>query len=110
MNNSGTKEVTDVFTMKLNSLIRPLTKDNLLNMNNNNNRDNGNNNSIKIPQTFDAKCYIENGKINFGRMITDEVLSADYKLVEAAKKSVSYNFCFLYFGFYLFVFFIVKRN
>lgn len=40
------------------------------------------------PQQFDAKCYIENGKINFGKLITDEVLAADYKLVEQAKKTV----------------------
>ncbi|CAD7079940.1 unnamed protein product [Hermetia illucens] len=73
---------TDVFTSQLNSLIRPLTKDNLLNVNNNTN-------ILKPPPSLDAKCYIENGKINFGKMITDEVLATDYKLVEAAKKSTN---------------------
>uniref|UniRef100_A0A0K8TR79 Putative serine/threonine protein phosphatase n=1 Tax=Tabanus bromius TaxID=304241 RepID=A0A0K8TR79_TABBR len=79
---NATKE-TDVFTSKLNALIRPLAKDNMLNVNNNN----GGN--VKAPQIFDAKCYIENGKINFGKMITDEVLSADFKLVETAKKTTN---------------------
>ena len=41
------------------------------------------------PPNYEAKCYIENGKINFGKMISDEVLSADFKLVEQAKKTVS---------------------
>jgi len=42
------------------------------------------------PKTFEAKCYIQNGKtINFGKMITDEVLYADHKLVEKAKKAVN---------------------
>lgn len=70
---------SDVFMDKLNSIIRP--KDHF---NNNNN----NNNSNDKPQTYAGKCYIENGKINFGKMLTDEVLAADYKLVEAAKKTV----------------------
>lgn len=39
------------------------------------------------PKTFEAKCYVQNGNsINYGKMITDEVLSADYKLVEKAKR------------------------
>lgn len=39
------------------------------------------------PKTFDAKCYVQSGnKINYGKMITDEVLFADHKLVEKAKK------------------------
>lgn len=77
---------TDVFTSKLNSLIRPLGKDNLFNISNNS-KEPGN--KPAPPTSFDAKCYIENGKINFGKMITDEVLAADYKLVEAAKKSTN---------------------
>lgn len=74
---------SDVFMDKLNSIIR--TKDHFM-TNNNNNNNNGK------PQTYAGKCYIENGKINFGKMLTDEVLAADYKLVEAAKKTV----CLLY--------------
>lgn len=54
-------------------------KDNFLNNNNNNN--------VK-PPTYDGKCYIENGKINFGKMLTDEVLAADFELVKVAKKTV----------------------
>lgn len=82
---SNNTQQTDVFTSKLNSLIRPLGKDNLFNISNNA-KDSG---SKSAPTSFDAKCYIENGKINFGKMITDEVLAADYKLVEAAKKSTN---------------------
>lgn len=72
----------DVFMDKINSLVR--TKDSLLKGNNNNNAP---------PKTFEAKCYIQNGVINFGKMITDEVLAADYKLIEAAKRTVSFLFC-----------------
>lgn len=67
----------DVFLNKLNSIVR--TKESFLKTNNNNVR----------PQTYEAKSYIDKGSINFGKMITDEVLAADYKLVEAAKKTVS---------------------
>lgn len=83
---NNTQRETDVFTSKLNSLIRPLGKDNLFNISNNA-KDAGTKQAP--PTSFDAKCYIENGKINFGKMITDEVLAADYKLVEAAKKSTN---------------------
>uniref|UniRef100_A0A182QRH9 PPM-type phosphatase domain-containing protein n=1 Tax=Anopheles farauti TaxID=69004 RepID=A0A182QRH9_9DIPT len=38
------------------------------------------------PKTYDARCYVQNGSINFGKILTDEVLAADYDLVEAAKK------------------------
>lgn len=39
------------------------------------------------PKTFEAKCYVQGrNKINYGKMITDEVLFADHKLVEKAKK------------------------
>uniref|UniRef100_A0A182P4N3 PPM-type phosphatase domain-containing protein n=1 Tax=Anopheles epiroticus TaxID=199890 RepID=A0A182P4N3_9DIPT len=38
------------------------------------------------PKTYEARCYVQNGSINFGKIITDEVLAADYDLVEAAKK------------------------
>lgn len=68
----------EVFLNKLNSNVR--NKESLLNNNNNNN--------VK-PQTFGGKCYIENGKINFGKMLTDEVLAADFELVKVAKKTVS---------------------
>ena len=75
----------DIFMDKINSIIR--TKDRFSNNNNNNN-----NNNNEKPQTYAGKCYIENGKINYGKMLTDEVLAADYKLVEAAKKTVSFSF------------------
>lgn len=40
------------------------------------------------PKSLDAKCYIQKrGKIDYGKMITDEVLFADYKLLENARKS-----------------------
>lgn len=41
------------------------------------------------PKQYDAKCYIDNGKINFGKLLTDEVIAADYALVEKAKKSTN---------------------
>ncbi|KAI8125333.1 hypothetical protein FF38_14305 [Lucilia cuprina] len=85
------KDSSDVFTLQLNSLLRGVgggssVKDSFLN--NNNNKDSATNDG-KGPQQFDAKCYIEGGKINFGKLITDEVLAADYKLVEAAKKTTN---------------------
>lgn len=46
------------------------------------------NQNIK-PETLNGKCYIENGKINFGKMLTDEILAADYALVEKAKRTVN---------------------
>lgn len=67
----------DIFMDKLNSIVR--TKDSFLNRNTQN---------VK-PKEFDAKCYIDNGKINFGKILTDETLLADYKLNEAAKKQVN---------------------
>lgn len=43
-----------------------------------------------VPKTFDAKCYVQRGnKINYGKMITDEVLFADHKLVEQAKRQTN---------------------
>ncbi|XP_055642542.1 protein phosphatase 1L isoform X2 [Toxorhynchites rutilus septentrionalis] len=38
------------------------------------------------PQTYEAKCYVQNGSINYGKIIKDEVLAADYDLVEMAKR------------------------
>lgn len=68
----------DVFLNKLNSIVR--TKDSFLK---------STNNSVK-PQQYAARCYIDKDRnINFGKMITDEVLAADYKLIEKAKKDVS---------------------
>lgn len=41
-----------------------------------------------VPQ--EAKCYIDdNERINFGKLITDEILAADYKLVQAARRAVN---------------------
>lgn len=61
---------------KLTSIVRPMT------------RDGSANEASKKPQSYEAKTYIEKGVINFGKMMTDEVLAADYKLVEQAKKTV----------------------
>ncbi|XP_050675483.1 protein phosphatase 1L [Leptidea sinapis] len=41
--------------------------------------------NITVPLT----SYIDKGKINFGRLLTDEVLAADRLLVEAAKRSMN---------------------
>lgn len=39
------------------------------------------------PKSLDAKCYIKRGQIDYGKMITDEVLFADYKLLDIARKT-----------------------
>ncbi|EDW63809.1 protein phosphatase 1L isoform X1 [Drosophila virilis] len=76
--------VADIYTAQLNSAMRAsgnsAAKDAFLN-NNNNAQNSGN----APPPSYDAKCYIENGRINFGKLITDEIMSADHKLVEQAK-------------------------
>lgn len=77
VSNGNCNREQEVYLNKLNSNVR--TKESFLNNNNNNN--------LK-PQTYDGKCYIENGKINFGKMLTDEVLAADFELVKVAKKTV----------------------
>lgn len=77
VSNGNCNREQEVYLNKLNSNVR--NKDYFLNNNNNN---------LK-PQTYDGKCYIENGKINFGKMLTDEVLAADFELVKVAKKTVS---------------------
>ncbi|KAK3919032.1 Protein phosphatase 1L [Frankliniella fusca] len=41
------------------------------------------------PTSGPASTYVDNsGAINYGRLLTDEVLAADYQLVEAAKKTM----------------------
>uniref|UniRef100_A0A1B0AIU1 PPM-type phosphatase domain-containing protein n=1 Tax=Glossina pallidipes TaxID=7398 RepID=A0A1B0AIU1_GLOPL len=93
---SNSKDPQDAFTQQLNSLLRGVgggassIKDNLLKTNNNNNNQkDGLSANEGPPRQFEAKCYIDNGRINFGKLITDEVLAADYKLVEAAKKTTN---------------------
>lgn len=71
----------DIFINKLGGVVR--TKESFLKTNNNN---------VK-PQQYEARCYIDkDNKINFGKMITDEMLAADFKLIEIAKKDVSKYF------------------
>lgn len=85
--------VADIYTAQLNSAMRAsgnsnsAAKDAFLN-NNNNAQNSGN----APPPSYDAKCYIENGRINFGKLITDEIMSADHKLVEQAKLAVSITY------------------
>lgn len=70
---------SDNFLKKLNSIRQ--TKESLLQ------KASGNN---AKPQQYEARCYIEkDGNITFGKMISDEILAADYKLIEMAKKEVS---------------------
>ncbi|XP_067624509.1 protein phosphatase 1L isoform X2 [Eurosta solidaginis] len=82
---------TDVFTSKLNSLMRTsnAAKEALFGGGSGKDSNNEKIKSNEVPQSFEPKCYIENGKINFGKLITDEVLAADYKLVEQAKKTTN---------------------
>ncbi|KAL5280861.1 PPM1L family protein [Megaselia abdita] len=75
---------SDIYTQKINSLIRPLGSNNLFNINNNDLSK-----QKAPPPKYEAHCYLENGKVNFGKLISDEVLAADYKLVEAAKKTTN---------------------
>jgi len=42
--------------------------------------------------------YIEGNKINYGRLLTDEVLAADRLLVETAKKNMDVAGIYLYFS------------
>lgn len=75
-----TAEENFLILNKLSSFIQPLNCDG---------SGSGTLDSNNKPHTFDANCYVQNGKINFSKLITDEVLAADYKLIEQAKKSVS---------------------
>lgn len=81
--------IADFYTAQLNSAMRAnggnnnVLKDPFFN---NNNAGSG---GTAAPPTFEAQCYIEHGRINFGKLITDEILSADHKLVQQAKLAVS---------------------
>ncbi|XP_032591805.1 protein phosphatase 1L isoform X2 [Drosophila grimshawi] len=76
--------IADFYTAQLNSAMRAsgnnAAKDSFLNNNNN-----AQNSANVPPPSYEAKCYIENGRIQFGKLITDEILAADHKLVEQAK-------------------------
>lgn len=39
------------------------------------------------PKSLDAKCYVSQQRIDYGKLITDEILFADHKLVENARRS-----------------------
>jgi protein phosphatase 1L len=76
------KAESDVLQQFLN--LRPITRESLSKYKQNGNTDNKSANPP--PRTFDAIEYIESdNSINFGKLITDEILAADYKLVEKAK-------------------------
>lgn len=82
-NNANQQLETDLLSkyMGNQSPMRQLTKENLLN------GTTGQQQQAKPkPTTYEAKCYVSNGSINFGKIITDEVLAADHDLVEMAKK------------------------
>ncbi|KAL7741552.1 hypothetical protein ACLKA6_019327 [Drosophila palustris] len=77
--------IADIYTAQLNSAMRAANGGNAAKesfLNNNNNAPNAGN---VPPPSYEAKCYIEHGRINFGKLITDEIHSADHKLVEQAK-------------------------
>lgn len=43
---------------------------------------------VAPPKSFNAKCYIQKGnRVDFGKMITDEILFADHKLLENARRN-----------------------
>lgn len=42
----------------------------------------------KPPPKINTASYIDGDKINYGRLITDEVLAVDRLLVDAAKKNM----------------------
>ncbi|XP_062547130.1 protein phosphatase 1L isoform X2 [Armigeres subalbatus] len=81
-NNANQQLETDLLSKYMGnpSPIRQITKENLLN------GTTGQQTANSKPKTYEAKCYVQNGSINFGKIITDEVLAADYDLVEMAKK------------------------
>ncbi|XP_058447964.1 protein phosphatase 1L isoform X2 [Malaya genurostris] len=80
-NSANQKLETDLLSKYMGnaSPMRQITKESLLN------GTTGQTSSPK-PKTYEAKCYVQNGSINYGKIITDEVLAADYDLVEMAKK------------------------
>lgn len=105
------ESASDVFSEQLNALLRNIA----INGNNIKTPNIRNNDHIHSkskeeelvpPQSQEAKCYIENTRINFGKLITDEILAADYKLVQAARKAVIENFV-IYFNYELSVEFMI---
>lgn len=46
----------------------------------------------------DMTTYLEGNKINYGRLLTDEVLAVDKLLVEAAKKNMDVAGIYLQFS------------
>lgn len=42
----------------------------------------------KPPPKVELSSYLEGNKINYGKLISDEVLAADCLLVQAAKKNM----------------------
>lgn len=77
--NNG-NQISDPDILSKMNLNRPITKDNFFQPNK----------SFKAPprpKVYEAKCYVDKNVINFGKLVTDEVLAADYKLVETAKKN-----------------------
>ncbi|XP_060666939.1 protein phosphatase 1L [Drosophila nasuta] len=81
--------IADFYTAQLNSAMRAANGGNAAKetfLNNNNNAQSAGN---VPPPSYEAKCYIEHGRINFGKLITDEILAADHKLVEQAKQATN---------------------
>lgn len=81
-NNANQKLETDLLNKYMGnaSPARQITKESLLKGPTNGQQTN------QKPKTYEAKCYVSNGSINYGKIITDEVLAADYDLVEMAKR------------------------
>ncbi|KAF5297751.1 hypothetical protein FQR65_LT09925 [Abscondita terminalis] len=73
----GAKEITDVELLsKLENLSRPITRE-------------VRNTQVAIIKNIPIRSYIDNmGKINYGKLLTDEVLVADQMLLEVAKKNM----------------------
>lgn len=73
----GAKEITDrELLSKLDTLARPIT------------RDVRHSKSLMLKEKPTTSYFDKFGKIDYGRLITDEVLAADHLLVETAKKSM----------------------
>lgn len=91
------ESASDIFSEQLNALLRNVAANgnNIKTPNNIRNSDQHHSKSKEEesvpPQSQEAKCYIENTRINFGKLITDEILAADYKLVQAARRNVIGN-------------------
>lgn len=68
--------------------------------------------TIEKPQKIDIANYLDGNKINYGRLLTDEVLAVDRLLVEAAKKNmdIAGNYIYIFIIFIILLSFFKFKN